>query len=99
MSVPYKTMSAFGDVQVMKNQHETGWVGVGGLMMRDVAGSGSLTSTKLYGSVAYHQMIGYGSLLSMGFNVGYATKELMLLILSSPISLMESFLIISYQLQ
>ena len=56
MSVPYKTMSAFGDVQVMKNQQETGWVGIGGLMMRDVAGSGSLTSTKLYGSVAYHQM-------------------------------------------
>ncbi|HVG14264.1 MAG TPA: PorP/SprF family type IX secretion system membrane protein, partial [Chitinophagaceae bacterium] len=76
MSVPYKTMSAFGDVQVMKNQQETGWVGLGGLMMRDVAGSGSLTSTKLYGSVAYHQMLGYGSLLSVGFNVGYANKRI-----------------------
>lgn len=76
MSVPYKTMSAFGDVQVMKNQQETGWVGIGGLMLRDVAGSGSLTSTKLYGSVAYHQMLGYGSLLSVGFNVGYANKRI-----------------------
>ncbi len=76
MSVPYKTMSAFGDVQVMKNQNETGWVGIGGLMLRDVAGSGSLTSTKLYGSVAYHQMLGYASLLSMGFNVGYANKRI-----------------------
>lgn len=76
MSVPYKTMSAFGDVQVMKNQQETGWVGIGGLMLRDVAGSGSLTSTKLYGSLAYHQMLGYGSLLSVGFNVGYANKRI-----------------------
>jgi len=76
MSIPYKTMSAFGDVQVMKNQQETGWVGIGGLMLRDVAGSGSLTSTKLYGSVAYHQMLGYGSLLSVGFNVGYANKRI-----------------------
>src|SRR5829696_624925 len=72
MSVPYKTMSAFGDVQIMKNRDQTGWIGVGGLILRDVAGSGNLTSTKLYGSVAYHQMMGYSSLLSMGFNVGYA---------------------------
>src|SRR6476661_4653927 len=53
---PYKTMSAFGDVQVMPNQENTGWLGVGGLILRDVAGTGSLTSTKIYGSVAYHQM-------------------------------------------
>ena len=76
MAVPYKTMSAFGDVQVMKNLDQTGWVGIGGLILRDVAGSGNLTSTKLYGSVAYHQMLGYSSLLSLGFNVGYANKRI-----------------------
>src|SRR5215210_657350 len=76
MSVPYKTMSAFADVQVMKNRDQTGWVGLGGLVLRDVAGSGNLTSTKLYGSVAYHQMLGYSSLLSLGFNVGYANKRI-----------------------
>jgi type IX secretion system PorP/SprF family membrane protein len=76
MAVPYKTMSAFGDVKVMKNLDQTGWVGIGGLILRDVAGSGNLTSTKLYGSVAYHQMLGYSSLLSLGFNVGYANKRI-----------------------
>lgn len=76
MAVPYKTMSAFGDVQIMKNSDQTGWVGVGGLILRDVAGSGNLTSTKLYGSVAYHQMLGYSSLVSLGFNVGYANKRI-----------------------
>jgi type IX secretion system PorP/SprF family membrane protein len=76
MAVPYKTMSAFGDVQIMKNSDQTGWVGIGGLVLRDVAGSGNLTSTKLYGSVAYHQMLGYASLLSLGFNVGYANKRI-----------------------
>jgi type IX secretion system PorP/SprF family membrane protein len=76
MAVPYKTMSAFGDVQLMKNREETGWVGVGGMMLRDVAGSGNLTSTKLYGSVAYHQMLGYSSLLSLGFNAGVANKRI-----------------------
>jgi type IX secretion system PorP/SprF family membrane protein len=69
-------MSAFGDVQIMKNSDQTGWVGIGGLVLRDVAGSGNLTSTKLYGSVAYHQMLGYASLLSLGFNVGYANKRI-----------------------
>jgi type IX secretion system PorP/SprF family membrane protein len=76
MSVPYKTMSAFGDVQVLKDRLENGWVGLGGVILRDVAGSGNLTSTKVYGSIAYHQMLGYSSLLSLGFNVGYANKQI-----------------------
>ena len=76
MSVPYKTMSAFGDVQLLKSHNETGWLGAGAVILRDVAGSGNLTSTKMYGSMAYHQMIGYGSLLSLGFNVGYANKQI-----------------------
>ena len=46
MAVPYKTMSAFGDVQIMKNSDQTGWMGIGGVILRDVAGSGNLTSTK-----------------------------------------------------
>ena len=76
MAIPYKTMSAFGDFQTMNNGDNTGWLGVGGLILRDVAGSGNLTSTKIYGSVAYHQMINAGSLLSMGFNVGWANKRI-----------------------
>ena len=76
MALPYKTMSAFGDVQVMQNQDQTGWMGIGGVILRDVAGSGNLTSTKIYGSVAYHQMLNAGSLLSLGFNVGWANKQI-----------------------
>jgi type IX secretion system PorP/SprF family membrane protein len=76
MSVPYKTMSVFGDVQTMTNEYNTGWLGVGGLILRDVAGSGNLTSTKIYGSVAYHQMIDAGSLVSLGFNVGWSNKQI-----------------------
>lgn len=74
MLIPYKTMSAFGDVQVM--QKENGWMGIGGLILRDVAGTGNLTSTKIYGSVAYHQTLNLASLLSVGFNVGWASKQI-----------------------
>src|SRR5690348_10856369 len=53
MAVPYKTMSAWGDVQAFRDRINTGWMGIGGVILRDVAGSGNLTSTKVYGSVAY----------------------------------------------
>ncbi|MGX5820430.1 PorP/SprF family type IX secretion system membrane protein [Chitinophaga lutea] len=73
--VPYKTMSAFGDFQLFRDRLTYGWVGIGGMVLRDVAGSGNLSSTKAYGSIAYHQLLGQSSLLSAGFNVGYADKR------------------------
>lgn len=76
MSVPYKTMSAFGDVKTFRNNLDNGWMGLGGMILHDVAGSGNLTSTRIYGSIAYHQMLGYSSLLSLGFNVGWANKRI-----------------------
>src|SRR5271154_217770 len=57
MSVPYTTMSVWGDAQVLRNKIENGWLGLGGVILRDQAGSGTLTSTEVYGSVAYHQML------------------------------------------
>lgn len=76
MTVPYKTMSAFGDAQLFRDKFENGWMGLGGLILSDVAGSGSLRSTKVYASVAYHQMLGISSLLSAGFNLGWANKRI-----------------------
>lgn len=76
MAVPYKTMSIYGDFQTLNKEDNTGWLGLGGLILRDVAGSGNLTSTKIYGSVAYHQMIDAGSLVTLGFNVGWANKNI-----------------------
>ncbi len=76
MSVPYKTVSAFGDAQVLRDKLENGWLGIGAVIVSDEAGSGSLRSTKIYGSVAYHQMLGNSSLLSAGFNLGWANKRI-----------------------
>lgn len=81
---PYKTMSAFADVQVLQNSDNNGWLGIGGVILRDVAGTSVLTSTKVYGSVAYHQMLNAGSLLSLGFNVGWANKNINTTNLSFP---------------
>lgn len=76
MQEPYKTMSIFGDAQVFRNRIQSGWLGLGGVILHDVAGSGNLTTTEVYGSVAYHQMLGYSSLLSIGFNTGWVNKRI-----------------------
>jgi type IX secretion system PorP/SprF family membrane protein len=76
MAVPYRTMSIWGDAQVLRNRIENGWMGIGGVILRDDAGSGTLTSTEAYGSVAYHQMVGYSSLITAGFNAGLVNKRI-----------------------
>jgi type IX secretion system PorP/SprF family membrane protein len=72
---PYKTMSIWADAQLFNNKFENGWMGVGGALLQDVAGTGNLTSTKAYASVAYHQLLGFKSLLSGGFNIGLTQKR------------------------
>ncbi len=76
MAVPYKTISIYGDAQVFRDKFESGWIGLGGVILRDVAGSGSLTSTKAYASISYHQQLGNSSLLTAGFNLGWANKRI-----------------------
>ncbi len=76
MSQPYKTMSVWGDAQVFRSRIQTGWLGLGGAILHDVAGASSLSTTEVYGSVAYHQMLGYSSLLSIGFNTGWVNKRI-----------------------
>lgn len=73
---PYKTMSAWGDTKLFTNRFEDGWMGVGVSLLKDVAGSGSLSSTRGYATVAWHQMLGYNSLLSGGFGLGFVSKRI-----------------------
>lgn len=72
---PYKTFSVFGDGQLFGERFENGWVGIGGAILSDVAGTGNLTTTRAFGSIAYHQAIGLGSLVSAGFSAGYVNKR------------------------
>jgi type IX secretion system PorP/SprF family membrane protein len=76
LTSPYKTMSAWGDAQLFRDKLENGWLGIGGLLLSDKAGTGGLRSDKFYGSLAYHQMLGLSSLLSAGFNLGYVSKRI-----------------------
>src|ERR1700743_2992092 len=48
MAAPYRTMSVWGDAQVFRDRIENGWMGLGGVILRDDAGSSTLTSTSVY---------------------------------------------------
>ncbi len=75
-SSPYKTMGIWGDTKLFANKFENGWMGVGGSITKEVAGSGNLSSTSASVSLAYHQLLGYKSLLSAGFSAGYVAKKI-----------------------
>lgn len=75
LPVPYKTVGIWGDVQVLRDRTPNGWMGLGGVILSDRAGDGNLRSTKGYASIAWHQELSPVSLLSAGFNVGFATKS------------------------
>ncbi|MEI6265608.1 MAG: PorP/SprF family type IX secretion system membrane protein [Sphingobacteriia bacterium] len=75
-SSPYKTMGIWADSKLFANRFENGWMGIGAGVMKDVAGSGSLSSTSANVSLAYHQMLGYKSLLSAGFSAGIVSKRI-----------------------
>lgn len=81
---PYTTYSIFGDAQLLRDRWYYGWLGVGGVLLQDEAGGGSLESTKMYASIAYHQLLGNNSLLTLGFNGGLAIKRLDLSKLTFP---------------
>ncbi len=70
----YRTYGAWGDVQLLSNKIKTGWVGLGGSVFSDVAGSGGLTAVRGVVSVAYHQKLSESSLLSAGIGVGGTNK-------------------------
>src|SRR5580765_4779395 len=48
LSSPYRTLSIYGDAQVFRDRFENGWLGLGGVLLSDQAGTGGLKSTKIY---------------------------------------------------
>jgi type IX secretion system PorP/SprF family membrane protein len=79
LPAPYKTLSAYGDCQLFK-QNETGelmgnWLGVGAAFFNDKAGDGELGLTKFQGAIAYHIQVGSFSMLSVGLSGGYTQRS------------------------
>lgn len=74
--VKFTTFSAFGDIQLKKDNDANGWFGIGGAIFSDKAGDGILSLTQGQLTVAYHQKINYSSMISVGFGGAFMQRSL-----------------------
>lgn len=75
----YRTFSGYADFGLLHGILPQGdWMGAGLVVLHDNAGTGDLTTTKLFGTVAYHKMVGLKRkyYLSLGASLGYVQKSL-----------------------
>lgn len=71
LPAPFNTFGANASFSLyLGDRFQNGWFGLGFYALNDVAGDGDLTNTKLQGSMAYHQKIGFQHMLSAGIAVG-----------------------------
>lgn len=76
LPVPYTTESVYGDLKIGGNRGDShpNWLGIGGAIFNDKAGSGSLTLLQLQGNIAYHLRISEHSMLSFGGSGAYVQR-------------------------
>lgn len=77
LPVPYTTMDVFGDLKIGGNgesQHNN-WLGLGGAIFNDKAGSGNLSLLQLQLSMAYHLNLSKKSMLSFGLSGAYVQRS------------------------
>lgn len=75
MPVPFRTISAFGDVQLFKNEYHTNWLGVGGSFYNDRAGNGNLALSKAQLTVAYHIQVNERNMFSVGLGAALVQRS------------------------
>lgn len=73
--VPYKTVSAYGDLQAFRNANSTNWMGLGFAFFNDAAGDGKLTLSRGDLSIAYHVQAGETFMVSAGFYAAMASRS------------------------
>ncbi len=78
VTVPYRTLSAFADISLLSRHHKSSFPSFGLNMIRDKAGDGNLSVTKLFGSFAYHIAFNHrrDQILTLGIQGGYVQKSL-----------------------
>lgn len=73
--VPFRTISAYGDFQLMRNANHTNWLGIGGAFFSDKAGNGDLSLIKAQLSAAYHVQLGEYNMLSVGIGAAFVQRS------------------------
>ncbi len=69
LPVPFRTISAYADLQAFRNRNQTNWLGVGAAFFNDKSGNGELSLTRFEGFLAYHVQLGLNAMISAGASV------------------------------
>lgn len=73
--VPYTTISAFGEAQLLRGVEGNNWLGIGGAFWNDQAGAGQLEQTRGDLFVAYHLQVGERNMFSLGASAGMVQRR------------------------
>jgi len=73
---PFKSASLWADAKLFNKTFNNSWIGIGGILMSDNSGGGSLEDYKGAFSVAYHQLLSDNMVLSGGLGLGMVNKRL-----------------------
>ncbi len=71
----YRTMDAFGEFQVFKNEERHNWLGIGAGFYSDKAGNGDLALNKFQVSAAYHLQLDDRNMISVGLYGAYNQRS------------------------
>jgi type IX secretion system PorP/SprF family membrane protein len=73
--VPYKTFSAYGDLEAFRGESGTNWMGIGAALFTDKAGDGDLSLTRAEAFLSYHIMTGETFMVSAGASAAYIQRS------------------------
>jgi type IX secretion system PorP/SprF family membrane protein len=74
--VPYKTFSAYGDLEAFRGESGTNWMGIGAALFSDKAGDGDLSLTSAAAFLSYHLMMGEQFMVSAGGSAAYVQRSI-----------------------
>lgn len=75
LPVPFNTICAYGDMKIGGGDEGRKWLGLGGAIFNDKAGSGDLSLLQMQLSVAYHLHVSSNGMLSLGLQGGYSQRS------------------------
>lgn len=76
ITVPYRTISMYGDYDLLGDRPGKSRFGVGAVLINDQAGDGKLKTQKAFLSAAYHLPLGSKFRFSLGAGGGYVQKKI-----------------------
>jgi type IX secretion system PorP/SprF family membrane protein len=73
---PFRTMAASYDMPLLRRRGTPNFLGVGGMVLSDKAGTASLRLFEVKGAASYHVGLNDNNMLGMGLQVGYSQRSI-----------------------